>query len=219
MNRFVSTFTTSIGKKMVMAVTGLMLSLFILVHLVGNLFYYSGKVGFESYSAHLHGHLLLLGVARVCLVLFAVLHVAFGIVLYVQNMMSRPTGYIVKKGLFCSSADGGQTVASRLMPYTGLYILLFLLDHLFAFTFVDRTSSGGLYHMVSTAFHNPFYVAFYALSVIVVGFHVSHGFWSAFQTLGANHPGYMPAIMIAGRLYAVVIGLAFASIPLYIYFF
>jgi succinate dehydrogenase / fumarate reductase cytochrome b subunit len=161
--------------------------------------------------------MLLLGAVLVCLVVFAGLHVVFGAILYVQNMMARPTGYIVKKSVIRKNVNGGQTVASRLMPYTGFYILLFLFDHIFAFTFSGRASAGGLYHMVYSAFHNPFYVAFYVFSVAVVGLHVSHGFWSAFQTLGANHPRYMPLIVSASMLYAVIIGLALASIPLWVY--
>ncbi|MEJ2025494.1 MAG: succinate dehydrogenase, partial [Deltaproteobacteria bacterium] len=101
--------------------------------------------------------------------------------------------------------------------YTGLYILVYVIFHLLAFTFVDRSAGGGLYRIVTTAFQNPFYAAFYVFSVIVVGFHVSHGFWSAFQTIGANHPKYMPAIKIISMGYALIIGICFSSIPIFIY--
>jgi succinate dehydrogenase / fumarate reductase cytochrome b subunit len=217
MNWFIATFTSSIGKKLVMAITGLSFSLFLVLHLVGNFFYYGGGSAFEGYSAQLHEHPALLRLAEGGLILFALLHILFGAFLYFQNLAARPQGYVMKKSVIRKTAPGGQTVSSRLQPYTGLYILIFVIIHLFAFTFVNRNAVGGLYRMVTTAFQNPFYAAFYVFSVIVVGFHINHGFWSAFQTIGANHPKYMPAIKIISVLYALIIGVCFSSIPVFIY--
>jgi len=217
MNWFIATFTSSIGKKLVMAITGLSFSLFLVLHLVGNFFYYGGGPAFEGYSAQLHEHPALLRLAEGGLILFALLHILFGAFLYFQNLAARPQGYVMKKSVIRKKAPGGQTVSSRLQAYTGLYILVFVIIHLFAFTFVDRNAVGGLYRMVTTAFQNPFYAAFYVFSVIVVGFHINHGFWSAFQTIGANHPKYMPAIKMISVLYALIIGVCFSSIPVFIY--
>ena len=217
MNWFNATFTSSIGKKLVMAITGLSFCLFIALHLIGNFFYYGGGNVFNGYSAHLHEHPVLLRVAEGGLIVFAILHIVFAAILYFQNLLARPGGYIMKKSVLRKKVPGGQTVSSRLMPYTGLYILVFVIIHLFAFTFVDRSAGGGLYRMVSTAFHNPYYAAFYVFSVIVVGFHVNHGFWSAFQTIGVNHPKYMPAIKAVSIVFAVIIGVCFSSIPISIF--
>lgn len=217
MNWFVATFRSSIGKKLILSITGLSFCLFLAAHLVGNFFYYGGGAVFEGYSAHLHERIFLLRLAEGGLIFFALLHILFGAVLYFQNLAARPHGYVMKKSVIRKTSPGGQTISSRLQAYTGLYILVFVLFHLFAFTFVDTNAAGGLYRMVTTAFHNPGYAAFYVFSVIVVGFHINHGFWSAFQTLGANHPKYMPAIKFISVLYALIIGVCFSSIPVFIY--
>jgi len=214
---FTATFMSSIGKKLVMAITGLSFCLFLAMHLVGNFFYYGGGSAFEGYSAHLHERLVLLRLAEGGLIFFALLHILFGGILYFQNLAARPKGYVMKKSVIRKTTPGGQTVSSRLQAYTGLYILVFVIIHLFAFTFVDRTAGGGLYRIVTTAFQDPLYAAFYVFSVIVVGFHINHGFWSAFQTIGANHPKYMPAVKVISMVYALIIGACFSSIPVFIF--
>jgi succinate dehydrogenase cytochrome b subunit len=217
MNWFVATFRSSIGKKLVMASTGLLFCLFLVTHLIGNFFIYAGEDAFNGYSAHLHDFGPLLRVAETGLVVFALLHIFFATLLYFQNFLARPKGYIMKKSVLHKTAPGGQTLSSRLQPYTGLYILVFVVIHLFAFTFVDRQAQGGLFKMVSTAFGNPLYAAFYMFSVIVVAFHVRHGFWSAFQTIGANHPKYMPAVRVVSVVFALIVGICFSSIPAYLF--
>jgi len=217
MNWFFATFRSSVGKKLVMAITGLSFCFFLALHLVGNFFYYGGGTAFEGYTAHLHERFVLLRLAEGGLIFFALLHILFAAILYFQNLASRPQGYVMKKSVIRKTAPGGQTVSSRLMPYTGLYILVFVVIHLFAFTFVDKSAGGGLYHMVTTAFQNLYYAAFYVFTMIVVGFHINHGFWSAFQTIGANHPKYMPAIKIISVVYALIIGICFSSIPVFIF--
>ena len=101
------------------------------------------------------------------------------------------------------------------MPYTGILILAFVVFHLINFTFVDK-SSTTIYQIVSSAFASPLYVALYILAVIIVAVHVRHGFWSVFQTIGANHPRYMPAIMIVSILFGLILGLGFGVLPIYV---
>ena len=101
------------------------------------------------------------------------------------------------------------------MPYTGILILCFVIFHLINFTFVDK-SNTTIYEIVSSAFASPLYVALYIIAVIIVGFHVRHGLWSAFQTIGANHPRYMPVIMIASVVFGLIVGLGFGMLPIYI---
>ena len=101
------------------------------------------------------------------------------------------------------------------MPYTGFLILSFVIFHLINFTFVDK-SNFTIYEIVSSAFASPLYVAIYIFAVIIVALHVRHGLWSAFQTIGANHPRYMPAIMMVSVIFGLIVGLGFGVLPVYI---
>jgi succinate dehydrogenase / fumarate reductase cytochrome b subunit len=103
------------------------------------------------------------------------------------------------------------------MPYTGFLILLFVIFHLVNFSFVDKTHTT-IFDIVSGAFQDPFYVLVYVAAMVVVALHVSHGFWSLFQTLGANHPKYSPILTGLGIVVSVVFGVGFGFIPLYITF-
>jgi succinate dehydrogenase / fumarate reductase cytochrome b subunit len=209
MNWLVNSLKSSIGKKLLMSITGFGFILFLIGHMAGNLTIYGGKNAFNSYAEHLHSLGPLLNIAELGLLLFAVIHVFTGIVLFVQNLKSRPSRYVVNK---CA---GGRTIGSQTMPYTGLLILAFVVFHLINFSFVDKTNTT-IYQIVASAFSNPLYVISYIAAMIVVAFHVSHGFWSAFQTIGANHPKYMPLIMSASIIFAVLVGLGFGLIPVYI---
>ena len=209
MNWFFRTFTASIGKKLVMAVTGLIFCLFLFVHLVGNLMIYRGGEEFVAYSEHLHSLGLLLNVIEWGLIICAVLHICFAAVLFYENWRARPVGYVVKKWA------GGRTLSSATMPYTGLYLLVFVIIHLINFHFADR-SQQSIYQIVFQAFSHPGYVIYYIFSMVVVAFHVRHGLWSAFQTLGLNHPKYMPFIRKASVVFGVIIGVGFGSIPIFL---
>ena len=101
------------------------------------------------------------------------------------------------------------------MPYTGLLILVFVIFHLSNFTLADKTGTT-IYEIVSRTFANPLNVVLYVLAMAVAAIHVSHGFWSAFQTLGANHPKYMPFIRVAGIVFSLVVGLGFGLLPIYL---
>lgn len=203
------TFWSSIGKKLIMGITGLSFCLFLGTHLLGNLTIYGGGASFNAYSDRLHSLGILINVAEWGLLIFALLHVGTGALLYFENLWARPTRYVMKK------TAGGRTWSSRIMPYTGLYLLVFVIIHLFTFHFVDKTHRT-IYQIVAGVFDHPAYVVFYILSVIVVAFHVKHGFWSAFQTLGANHPKYMPIVRAAAVVFSLVVALGFGSIPLFV---
>jgi succinate dehydrogenase / fumarate reductase cytochrome b subunit len=102
------------------------------------------------------------------------------------------------------------------MPYTGVLLLAFVVLHLMNFHFVDKTGTT-IFNIVSSAFANPAYVAIYILAMIVAAVHVSHGFWSAFQTVGANHPKYIPLIRTISIAFAVIVGVGFGFLPIYIF--
>ena len=209
MNWLIRTFSSSIGKKQIMAVTGLGFCLFVLIHLLGNLTIYGGKESFLSYVEKLHSLGSLVTLTELGLAVFAVLHIVIGLLLFVQNLQARPVRYAVSK------RAGGRTLGSITAPYTGLLILVFIVVHLLKFRFVDKTTTND-FLILSATFTQIAYVVFYLFGVAVVAVHVSHGFWSGFQTIGLNHPKYMPLVQRFGILFSIVLGIGFASIPVYI---
>ena len=209
MNWLFSTLQSSVGKKLLMSITGLSFCGFLAGHLGGNLTIYGGKDMFNSYAEHLHNLGFLLTLAEWGLLIFAVIHVLTGLTLFYQNYKARPVRYRVNK------SGGGRTLGSSTMPYTGIILLAFVVLHLANFHFVDKTDTT-IYAIVTEAFNNPLYVVIYIAAMIVAAVHVSHGFWSAFQTLGANHPKYMPLIKVMGLVFAVIVGIGFGALPIFI---
>jgi succinate dehydrogenase / fumarate reductase cytochrome b subunit len=209
MSWFTQTLASSIGKKWLMAITGLGFCLFLAGHLAGNLSLYAGRDAFNAYAAHLHSLEPLVKVTEAGLILFAVLHIGSGLVLFLQNRKARPVRYSMNK------SGGGRTIGSRTMPYTGILILVFVVLHLAKFTFVDKTGTT-IYDIVAATFQSPIFVVWYVVMMVVAAVHISHGLWSAFQTLGANHPKYMPFIQKFGIAFSVVIGIGFGSLPIYL---
>ena len=209
MNWLIKTFTSSIGKKLLMAVTGLSFCAFLTAHLIGNLTLYAGRDAFNSYAEHLHSLGPLITVAETGLLFFGIIHVLTGLFLFFQNIAARPARYEVNKNA------GGRTIGSATMPYTGLILIAFITLHLINFHFIDKTGST-IFQIVQDAFTKPAYIIIYVLAVITAAFHVSHGFWSAFQTLGVNHPKYMPFIRTVGIAFSLIIGLGFGFIPVFI---
>ena len=209
MDWLIKTVGTSVGKKLLMALTGLAFCGFLAAHLAGNLTLYGGADAFNSYAEHLHSLGPLITVAELGLLALFLVHVLTGLLLFVQNLKARPQRYAV------DHSAGGRTLGSRTMPYTGVLILLFIIYHLMNFHFVDK-SHTTIFAIVAAAFANPIQMFLYIAAVIVVGVHVSHGFWSLFQTFGANHPKYMPVIQALGLLFAILMGVGFGFIPVYV---
>lgn len=212
MTWLVTSFLSSIGKKLMMAATGLCFVLFLCVHLGGNLTLFGGGGLFNSYVSHLHALGPLVTAAEWGLVVLALIHILTGITLFFANLRARPQRYRVKRWA------GGRTIGSATMPYTGILILLFVVLHLVNFHFADRTGTT-LYRIVAEAFADPLYVVLYVLAMILVAVHVSHGFWSLFQTLGLNHPKYMPFLERIGLVFSLVFGIGFGTIPIFVLLF
>ena len=209
MNWLTGAVYTSVGKKLLMAVTGLIFCIFLTAHLAGNMTLYFGKDLFNAYAAHLHALGPLVTVFGWGLLIFGLIHVGTGLFLFYQNFRARPVRYGVNK------RAGGRTLGSGTMPYTGVILLLFVIMHLFNFHFVDKTHTT-IFDIVSTAFSKPGYVVVYTFAMIVAAVHVSHGFWSAFQTLGANHPKYTPFLRGLSLVFSLVVGIGFGFIPIYV---
>lgn len=211
MNRFVSFITSSIGKKLIMAITGLGFCTFLTGHLAGNLTLFAGETAFNAYAGHLHALGPIISIAEIGLLLFALLHISTGFLLFYKNFQARPKRYSVKKNA------GGRTIGSATMPYTGFLLLSFIIMHLANFHFVDK-ADRTIFQIVAGTFSNPVYVFLYIAAMITTALHVSHGFWSAFQTIGLNHPKYMPIIIRVGILFGIAVGAGFGFIPVYISF-
>lgn len=211
MNWLFNTLGSAIGKKLMMAITGLGFCGFLTVHLAGNLTIYGGKDSFNSYSEHLQAWGPLVTLARLGLAAFALVHILTGATLFYQNLKARPQRYSVNK------SAGGRSLGSRTMPYTGIVLLAFVIFHLINFYFVDKTGTT-IYEIVSGAFNNPVYVIIYVIAVVIAAVHVSHGFWSAFHTMGANHPKYMPLIRKIGVAFSLIVGIGFGALPVYLFF-
>lgn len=199
---------TSIGKKLLMAFTGICFCLFLLIHLAGNLTLFGGPDTFNAYVNHLHALGPLITAAEWVLLTLAIIHVTAGMTLFYQNWAARPVAYAVKK------SSGGSTIGSRTMPYTGILLFMFLILHLTGFRFVDHENQT-VYQIVAGAFARPVNVILYTIAVIMIFFHVRHGFWSAFQTIGANHPRYMQWLKLTGQAFSILIAVGFGLIPLY----
>ena len=211
MKWLMDTLGSSVGKKLLMALTGLSFCGFLAAHLAGNLTLYAGADAFNSYAEHLHALGPVLTVMEWGLLTFALIHILTGVILFLANLQARPTRYAVNK------RAGGRTLGSATMPYTGLFLLLFVILHLANFHFVDKTDTT-IFQIVSTTFAQPIYMGFYILAMAVAGVHISHGLWSAFQTLGISHAKYTPIIKGAGLMFSVAVGLGFGFIPVYIGF-
>ncbi len=220
---------TSVGKKILSGVTGLALCGFITTHLIGNLLLLVGPEPFNEYTHFLgsFAHGLFLPVAETGLVVLFLVHAFAGIRVHVDKRRARP-----QKNARVGSAGGPsqKTLASRTMLVTGIVLLVFLIGHVYAFrlgpaeadgyvTMLDGHEARDLYRLVVETFNDPAPVVGYTVIMLLLGLHLRHGFWSAFQSLGANNPKYMPLITSAGVIFAIVMALGFLLIPICIYVF
>jgi len=204
----VKILTSSIGRKLLMSVTGLVLCGFMFMHLAGNFLLFKGPEEYDHYAELLLSNPLIL-FAEIGLLALFLIHICMGVWVRWEDWRNRSYGYVKKKWA------GGRTIGSATMLYTAGIILAFLAYHILTFKYVDH--SQGVYYMVMTAFQDPVYVGIYMLSIFALVLHLSHGFQSAFQTLGVNHPKYTPFIKLAGFcISALMVG--FASIALFFFF-
>lgn len=208
MGKLFAMFFGSIGKKFLMAVSGLLLCGFLVLHLAGNLLLWQGEKVFNLYAAAIE-HNPLLPLAEVALAAMFILHIVTGLMVSWENRRARPERYQV------SVSAGAKTVGSATMVWTGVLLIAFLVVHLRTFRFMDYGES--LYRHVLRAFQNPVYVGFYVASMLGMIVHLSHGFQSAFQTLGVNHPRLNPFIQSFGYLFSVSM-LGFAALAVWGYF-
>ena len=211
-------FSYSIGKKLIMALTGMFLILFLIVHCGINslIFLNDGGETFNR-AAEFMSHNWLMRTLEVGLFLGFILHIIQSLILTLENKKARKIGYAV------SNANANSKWYSRSMGLLGTLILIFLILHLRHFwivsRFTDHISSGEetLYDEMKEVFANPIVVVIYVLAQISLAYHLMHGFQSAFQTLGLNHKKYTPIIKKIGTIYAIIIPLLFALMPIVMY--
>ncbi|HEY0839962.1 MAG TPA: succinate dehydrogenase cytochrome b subunit [Vulgatibacter sp.] len=209
---------SSIGAKWMMAITGALFFFWLILHVVGNLQVFRGAAILNQYAAFLANEPVLLWGQRVGLLVVVVLHVCAGLRLWYLNRNARSERYAA--GYRYRRA----TWITRTMAFTGLLLLAFILFHLAHFTTgwvfpaeFKNTFGGGIadvYAMMVSSFQRGGIVAIYVVGMALLALHLSHGIWSAFQTLGLNGKRWTPFALQAGRAAAVVLAAAFASIPI-----
>ncbi|HSF53427.1 MAG TPA: succinate dehydrogenase cytochrome b subunit [Algoriphagus sp.] len=218
------TLKSTLGRKLIMALTGLFLILFLTGHVAGNmqLFYNDGGQAFNIYAKFMTSNPVVKLLSYLTYI-SVIAHVIYSIALSNLNKSARPIGYAK------SGASTNSTWSSRNMGILGTVILVFLAGHMYSFWFqmhwgdipmvtYDGVEYKDLYSVVQIAFQQTWMVALYVIAMGFLAFHLSHGFASAFQTLGLNHKKYSPAIKTVGNIYCILVPVLFAAMPLYIYF-
>lgn len=224
-NPLIAWLFSSIGKKTVVALTGILLVLFIVGHLLGNLTFFLGPDAINLYAKKLHDLGPILWVVRAGLIAVIGLHIVFTMLLWKENQTARPSKYEYKTHV-------QSTVFARTMRLSGIVIFVFVIFHLAHFTLriIDpaysqmKTMLDGhevldVYRMVVAGFSVWWVSLFYVVSLALVAFHLSHGIGSLFQTLGLTNRSVQPVFAGAGRLLAWILFLGFSSIPISIFIF
>lgn len=219
-------FSQSVGKKLLMSLAGLFLLTFLLVHLSINLLVLCDTTQYFNIAANFMASNIIIKIFEVVLFGGLIIHLLYAGILSVQNKIARPIVY--------KKANNSQTsFFSKYMVHTAVIIGIFLVIHIMDFYVkakygheaVEVTYDGGLTQyedmgaLVIAKFKMLGFVIAYIVSFIFLGFHLLHGFQSAFQTLGINHPVYTPIIKIVGVIYSLIITIGFSIIPIVIYFF
>jgi succinate dehydrogenase / fumarate reductase cytochrome b subunit len=218
MRRVVTLYKSTIGKKIMMAVTGVILVGYVLGHMIGNLKVFQGAEKIDAYGEFLRemggpmlGHNQALWLVRGGLLLAFVIHVVAALQLTLTGQRARPEGYGRRLDREAS------TYASRTMRYGGFFLLVFVIFHLLHLTLGTvhpDFEHGAIYHNLQVAFESSLTAGVYVLAMIALGFHLFHGIWSGFQTLGLNHPRYNRYRRPLAVGLAIVIAVGFLAVPI-----
>jgi succinate dehydrogenase / fumarate reductase cytochrome b subunit len=212
MSTLVAFYKSSIGKKVLMSLTGLFLCTFLIEHFVGNLLLFKddGGKAYEAYT-ELLVHNPVIRFIEIFLFIGILLHAFLGVVVWWKNRTSRSQGYVEFR------LKDNTPLASRITIWTGSVIFIFLVIHLNSFFVPSRLtgSSVPLYDLVAQAFQSPLYDGFYVVALILLGYHLKHGFQSGFQTLGLLNKKYSTLVELFGMIFWLIIPLGFACMPIY----
>jgi succinate dehydrogenase / fumarate reductase, cytochrome b subunit len=209
---------STIGKKAIMAVTGVILFGFVIGHMLGNLQVFLGPERINAYGKMLHDNAALLWTARIVLLVALVFHIITSVQLVARNKAARPVPYEAQRYRAAS-------YASRTMLWSGLLVAAFVVYHILHLTTGDahpdkfRMLEGSkhamdVYYNVTTGFRVWYITLAYVVAQVLLGLHLSHGAWSFFQSLGVNHPRYTPLLRLAGRGLAFIVVAGNMIVPL-----
>lgn len=212
-----SFFSSTVGSKILIGLTGLLLFGFLVSHLAGNLTLLAGAASFNAYAHELESTKPLLWLAEAGLAAIFVLHIVRTLLNVARNRRARAAGYVEKRWAGHTSR---KSWSSSTMPLTGLFILVFVVIHIRSFKFgpyyVDQaTGHRDLFTLVAEAYQNPWFTGFYVLAMILIGLHLNHGISSAVQSLGLSNQRHAPRLILTGRVLAFAIAGGFALLPLY----
>ena len=214
-----SFFSSTVGSKILIALTGLLLFGFLITHLAGNLTLLIGPTSFNAYTYSLESTTPLLYVAEIGLIAIFLLHIVKTVGGYLRNRSARPVGYTEKRGAGHTSR---KSLSSTSMILTGVTILAFVVIHIRSFKYgpyyvEETTGYRDLFRVMVDAFQEPLFVGFYVVSMVLIGMHLNHGISSATQSLGLANGRTGRSLVLAGRVLAVSIAGGFALLPIYIF--
>ena len=213
-------FSSSVGTKLLIGLTGLALFLYMLLHLVGNAIVFAGPEMFNHYSHVLISNPLIVPIEIGLLLVFLV-HIYKTVTMYAANKAARPVTYQKKELAGHTSRKG---LASSTMIASGLFLFVFVIVHVKQFKFGTFYMAAGadsvrdLYRTEIEVFRNPGWVLLYVIGTLIVGLHIRHGFASAMQSLGIDHPRYTRHLTTLSLVFAILIGGGLALIPIWVYF-
>jgi len=225
--KLLNLYRSPIGKKIVTGITGLGLTLFVLMHMTGNLSYFSSDPNaYNAYAHFLTGLGPLFYAVELGLLAFFIFHITLGINIYLGKRKARPVAYEKYQS---AGKPSMQSLSSRSMAVTGLILMVFLVFHIWAFKYgpgmaegytasVDGVQIRDLKRLMEEKFSNPLYAFGYTGMMLLLAVHLRHGVWSAFQSLGATKPKLTPLIYLIGGVIAVFVAVGFLVLPLWIYF-
>ena len=220
--KLVNFYTSPIGKKIITGVTGLGLTLFVLVHMTGNLMLFTGSSTYNQLAHFINSLGPLYYLVELILLALVVFHAAVGISIRLSTQRARPVGYARLKS---AGPPSKQSLSSRTMLITGLILLIFLVLHLLTFRFgvyystvINGVEMRDLAALVIEKFQDPLYAFGYVGVMILLGFHLRHGVWSGLQSLGAMNANLSPLVYTIALILAILIALGFVILPLAIYF-
>lgn len=202
----------SIMKKALMALTGLCWFVYVLLHLLGNLLLWAGPEKYNEYAHALVSNPLLIP-AEIVLVVTLLAHVVTAFRVTNENNAARPQPYAMK-----AASSGSSTLASRTMWYGGVILFIFIILHVWMFKYGDQSGVHGLWGLVVRSFKNPLVSLGYIIAMVALGFHLSHGFASALQTLGALLPHWRAYLRTGGQILGWLIAVGFILLPLWALF-
>jgi succinate dehydrogenase / fumarate reductase, cytochrome b subunit len=211
--------SSSVGTKLLIGATGLALFLYMVLHLAGNAIIFFGPETFNEYSHRLMSNPLIIPV-EIGLLLVFLLHIYKTVTMWMRNKAARPIGYQKKE---MAGHTSRKSLSSSTMIASGLIIMVFLTIHVKQFRFGSFYLAAGsdsirdLYRTEVEVFQQPLWVVFYVVATLLVGLHLRHGFASAFQSLGVDHPRYTRRLVALGIAFAILIGGGLAVIPIWVY--